>query len=271
MKNLLLLEVLFLFNLIIVNYVFSSEMLIKQVTSDNLSKEHAFCKCCWYEIYKNCSSKQLGLSNLSQTFKNIFDAEDDFYKNHSEDRLFFHAISNDKIVGYVSFEVRDFYKIKKNKLVNDVCNSLKKSFVDQDQKSILLRKVIFDLCKNHPVYIDQIALLAEFCTTDNMRELIYVIFNFVSNVSCLHIKLNKQATQYINTIKEIGFVELDSGLSADNNFYTLLKMQCNKCGTCMCDLDYSDLSDDSELYVAPLFVGNDESESVTDDFDDSGE
>lgn len=170
---------------------------IAKITNVDLSIERAFFKRCWYSIYHSCSLQQLGFSNLSKTLQDSFDQEEQDYVAHAPHRLFFHALRDGNIVGYISFEIQN----------------------------------------DQVVDIKQIAFSPKDCTIDTLRELIFIIFEYVDEVSCIHMTLHRQAHLYNQISKDIGFVA-QSG--SDRALWIQSKMQFNKCGTCLCDFDYDD-------------------------------
>ena len=214
-----------LYSLIVVNVVCASQMTIASITSRDLSKERCLFKECWYSIYQDYSLRQLGFSNVSQVLQESFDQEERDYVTQAPNRLFFNAVVNDQVVGYVSFEIKD----------------------------------------EAVVYIKQIAMLPYECTVDTLRELIFVIFDHVDKASCIHMDLHRMASQYGKISRELGFIAMPS---ADKALIVHLMMQCNKCGNCLCDLDYADQG--VEAYSDPFWdgEGDPENDGSQDDFDE---
>lgn len=180
-----------------------SQMSIAKIESNDLRDQRSLFKRCWYSIYQDCSLKQLGFANLSKLVHENFDKEERDYAIKASNRLFFNAVQNNQVIGYISFDVK----------------------------------------KGHAVYIKQIALLPDFCTVDSLRELIFVVFDHVSDVSCVHMTLHRQAKDYKDMATELGFVATPGSEKA---LSVHLRMQFNKCGTCLCDFDYEQNQDETD-------------------------
>lgn len=215
---------------------------VRKITTDNLEKERIVFKKCWHSLYKNYSLYQLGLSDLSGFLTDIFDQEESCYRARSSKQLFFHAIYNNEVVGYVSFDIRDN---SSDKAFNAAENHfLLKNGTVEAARSTTLKRIVEDLAHGHSIYIRQIAVLPDFCTMNVLQDILYVIFDHVLHISCIHVRLPEQAVELQKKIKDLGFVEQQKKMTEIQDRSVFFKLQCNKCGTCMCDLDYLDLGDD---------------------------
>lgn len=251
MKKSALLCAAFLHGLIVAD---SLHVQVKKITSDNLERERILFKQCLHSVYKDYSLEQLGLTDLSEHLRRTFDEEERRYHDTSFGRLFFHALYDNRVVGYLSFEVRDIDVSKKDQMVSAIENELLlKNVSEKEMKGVTLSNIVAELSNNHAVHIGQIALLPDFCTVDVVKDLVSTIFDSIVHVSCIHMKLPVQAVALREISKELGFVEQCKELSdSGHSFYAFLTMQCNKCGTCMCDLDYSDLDEEAEIVFEDL-------------------
>lgn len=202
MKMGLFFKVVCLQSLLIVGHMLADQMNIVQIEGSDLRKEYSLFKRCWYSIYKNYSLKQLGFSCLSNLIDESFEQDEQDYVKKAPDRLFFHAIQDGQVVGYISFEIK----------------------------------------QEKAVYVKHIALLPDVCTADSLRELIFVIFDYIDDVSCVHMVLHNLAGLYKELAAELGFVAIPQ---ETNDMQIHLKLQFNKCGTCLCDFDYE--HDDIEM------------------------
>ncbi len=215
MKTRSLWYALWLYSIIAMPSINAFENNVVKITSKDLQQERAVFKRCWRSAYQDSSLRQLGFESLAQTLQQAFDQEEQDYSKQEPHRLFFHTISNKQVVGYVSFEIKN----------------------------------------QHAVYIRQIALLPEFCTVDAVKELIFVIFDHIGDISCVHMTLHRQAVQYLEISKELGFVPLSEASFA---FDVPVRLQFHKCGTCLCDLDYD--NDEDKLLSPSMFFPEEDDE-----------
>lgn len=200
MKTGIFFRALCLYGFLFFGYVFADQMSVVQVEGSDLRQQFSVFKRCWYTIYKDCSLKLLGFSSMSKQLLESFEQDEQDYAKQAPNRLFFNAIQDGQIVGYISFDIRE----------------------------------------GQAVYIKHIALLPEFCTADSLRELVFIIFDYINDVSCVHMTLHDQAVFYKKLAAELGFVALPRN---ETGLYVPLRLQFNKCGTCLCDFDYEDGSD----------------------------
>lgn len=203
MKARRLFKILYLYNFLFFGYLFAGEISIVPIESSDLQAQFCLFKKCWHSAFKDCSLKQLGFSSLSeQIYENFKQDEQDYIKKASN-RLFFNAIQDEEVVGYISFDIKD----------------------------------------GQAIYIKNIAILPDLCTVDSLRELIFIIFDYINDVSCVHMTLHKKADIYRNLGAELGFVALPR---ANDLLYIHLRLQFNKCGTCLCDFDYEEMPRDQD-------------------------
>lgn len=232
MKRQSLFSVIWLCSIITMSYISASSFNFEPISSNDLSKERQLFIRCWSAVYQDYSLQQLGVSDLSLLLDEAFDQEEYDYTHPVATRLFFRAIKDGVLVGYVSFEIR----------------------------------------KEYAVYVKQYALLPEICSVEEFKELILMILDHVLDVSCLHMNLHNRATQYLDMSKEIGFIEQSHD---ESDLYVPLRMQFNRCGTCLCEIDDED-EDDSDyadpfIYGAGRFENDPESVSFRSEGDDESD
>jgi len=214
MKMGLFFKVICLQSWLFFDYVLADQMNIVQIDKGDLREQFSLFKRCWSSIYKNYSLKQLGVSHMSALIDKSFEQDEQDYEKKVPHRLFFNAVQDGKIVGYISFEIKE----------------------------------------ERAVYVKHVALLPNVCTADSLREIIFVIFDYIDDVSCLHMTLHNLAGIYKELAAELGFIVIPQGT---NNFQVQLKLQFNKCGTCLCDFDYE--HGDTEASDCEYLDGQDDS------------
>lgn len=157
--------------------------------NNDLTVERCLFIKSWSTVYKDCSLKQLGISDLNVFLSELFDQEEHDYKNKNKKRLFFHVCNDDQMIGYISFE----------------------------------------LYKEHAVYVKQFAIVPERCNVETFKDLIFGIFDYIESVSCVHIDLNVMATCYLDMVKDLGFVDQKQTQDATTISLRMLFNRCGTC------------------------------------------
>lgn len=77
-------------------------LVVKPIVSADLQQEREFFYQCWQQVYQEQKEQGLGVEQLFQFLAEMFDQEEEDYSSFSANRLFFHALQDGHIVGYIS-------------------------------------------------------------------------------------------------------------------------------------------------------------------------
>ncbi|HSW76646.1 MAG TPA: hypothetical protein VLG50_06360 [Candidatus Saccharimonadales bacterium] len=131
------------------------EFQVQPITSADLSQE------------RDLFMKFHGIvSENSEFLSQEFDQEEHIYKNPNSQSLFYHAIYQGFVVGYISFEVGPNY-------------------------TVFIRQLAIDLEMGEPIVL--------------IRELLYTIFQAVPQVSLIALVANLEREDIVNALEELGF------------------------------------------------------------------
>lgn len=183
-----------------------AKMIVEPVNLVDLYRERNVFVKAWMAEYLHCSHADLGVQDIQRFLHTTFDQEVLDCAKQKKGTFFVHAMMEDKLVGYLSFQVDEY----------------------------------------RAVYVRQWALLPEFATEDNMADLLFAVFDYVPNASCLYLAVRDVAHTSIKHISKIGFEMADEQPEGfDLELYSCYKiMAADKCGTCFCGCDEADLAAD---------------------------
>jgi hypothetical protein len=142
--------------------LFAHEFEISHISSHDLSKQKELFITFWQEMYDR-DGKEIDLDDVSREFENDQEA----YEQESEDGFFIQATLMDQVVGYMSFELRDFEKVFIHKFVV------------------------------HPAISDQTLI----------KALILSIFDYVPQCSVIRVNPETLFFEFAQVLEELGFVK----------------------------------------------------------------
>lgn len=183
-----------------------SSATVLPITSFDLSQQRELFVKSWISSYQDYSLAQLRVPDLKFFLQQVFDTEEQDYFTKEKHTMFFHAVQNDKTIGYLS------------------CN----------------------IDNNAVVYIRQWAMSPEFASLDLLRKLLFDILDYFSDVAVIYIDVRHIAQDQIAMLTELGFRHIDSGHGNNDSllYETYQYVFSDKCGTCLCDYDDSAFEED---------------------------
>lgn len=178
-------------SLIICNFlnIVSQNFVIKPIESLNLGQEKI--------LFEKFTQFFLGIDASSIMFKQIlqdtFQAEENDYLNPMSNVLFFHALLDDQVIGYVSCDLLDSYN----------------------------------------VHIRQLVVDPELFTTDIVKELLLIVFENYPKAKSITISCLPGFQEMADFLRNLGFVKLEAELKPSLQFYSIYELRLNsKCKIC---------------------------------------
>lgn len=178
--------------LFIINFsisIVSQNLIIKPIESENLEQEK--------KLFEKFSQAFCGIDFTHETFKqvvqNAFEAEEKDYSDHLPTVLFFHALFDDQVIGYIS------------------C----------------------DLLPGYHVHIRQLVVDPEIFTVGLVKELLFAVFENYPKTKCITVSCLVGCQEMEQFFKALGFMQIQPILRASLQFCTLYELKIiSKCKIC---------------------------------------
>ncbi len=185
MKIKLLIVGVFLYNTI----SFSQTLVIKQIESANLAQE----KIIFEKFFKDFGSINSSNEILSKIVQDAMQVEELDYSDPSSSAVFFHAIFNDRVIGYIS------------------C----------------------DILPGFHVHIRQLIIDSEFLNFSIIKEMIFAVFENYPKTKIISVSCFAGCQEIIQFFKSFGFVKVEPLLRSSLEFCILYELKINsKCKIC---------------------------------------
>jgi N-acetylglutamate synthase-like GNAT family acetyltransferase len=177
--------------LIIGNFsnIISQNFVIKPIESLNLSQEKILFEKFAQDFFGIDASNVM----FNQVLQEAFQAEEKDYLDHVPEVLFFHALLDGKVIGYVSCQLLDDYH----------------------------------------VHIRQLVVDPEVFTTDIVKELLLMVFKKSLKAKSITISCLVCFQEMIDFLKAVGFLKLEPILKPFLQFCSMYELKVNsKCKIC---------------------------------------
>lgn len=134
---------------------------VTPISSNSLQKERELFLKCWSQSSKNHTCDQQNKDYLSK----LFDKEELDYKKNKPDTLFLHVSKNSKVVGYISFDIKD----------------------------------------SNSVFVRQLAISPNLTNTDLIQRLLFSAFNYIPITQKIFLAVCKNNESAKKLVSSLGF------------------------------------------------------------------
>ncbi len=180
-----------LISLIICNFlnIVSQNFVIKPIESLDLRQEKILFEKSLQAFFEINASSII----LKQVLEDTFQTEEKDYLDQTSNVLFFHALLDDQVIGYISCDLLDGYH----------------------------------------VHIRQLVVDSEVFTTDIVKELLFVVSKNYPKATSITISCLTGFQEMTDFLKALGFLKLEPKLKPVLQFYSIYELRLNsKCKIC---------------------------------------